>query len=861
MKTTHIPRQLTRLRKALLGKTTAGLAAGLALLATQTVQAASGTWSGATNSSWATAGNWSSLPGSADTATFNTTPGSTVDLGGSAQSVKSILFDGSTGSFTFNTGGVGGQLNLTAAGNITLASTATGTGLVQTFNAPISLGGNYSFINSRADTTSALVFAGNITNSATSTLTLTGVGTATGNTVSGIISDGTGVQSVTVGTAATNSGLWTLSGVNTYTGVTTIAGKFSALSVGTIGNGSVAGNLGAATNAASNLVFNGGNAVNGTDAATLIYTGATAETDRNFTITTNTLAAINVSNAGTNLTLSGGSAATTGGLIKTGAGTLTLAAANNHSGSTAVKNGSMVLTVAGALGTGGGTAITVAGSAGTTQSLSQTVANAITGTSSITLGGANSGTSTITLSKANNFTGGISFGNNVLNTLTLSDFNAIASASGLSGTSGTINLLSNSAGTFNTLSTFVSTSGAGTTINVGNNGSGSGQALQFGNDNAIMSIDSNRTLNITGSNGYSLILAKVNINGAGGVLNPTTASVSVGMIGNLNTTGTAPIGLGGTAAGNTVTGTISDGSGTAVTALTKSGTSTWTLSGSNTYTGKTSVSAGTLQFAKTTSLYNGTTGSWTAANITVASGATLALNVGGSGEFAVSDVNTLLANLSVASSGAGLQAGAKIGFNTSNAAGGIFTQGNVIANSTGTGGPIGLTKLGSGTLVLDKVNTYTGQTTVKAGILAMGVNNAFSAGTNFNLAGGTFAVGTFSNNSVGTLALTANSTITLGAGGLFAFANSSALDWASYSLSITGSFEDGESIRFGTDASGLTGDQLAKISINGVSGATLDGSGYLVASAIPEPATCAFFGGAVVLLGAGCVRRRRSVLA
>ncbi|MDD5380122.1 MAG: autotransporter-associated beta strand repeat-containing protein, partial [Phycisphaerae bacterium] len=67
-------------------------------------------------------------------------------------------------------------------------------------------------------------------------------------TVGGVIS-GTSITTTTTGTL-------TLSGDNTYTGVTTISA--GTVSVGTIGNGGVAGNLGQATNAVGNLVLDGG---------------------------------------------------------------------------------------------------------------------------------------------------------------------------------------------------------------------------------------------------------------------------------------------------------------------------------------------------------------------------------------------------------------------------------------------------------------------------------------------------------------------------------------------------------------------------------------------------------------------------
>jgi len=153
--------------------------------------------------------------------------------------------------------------------------------------------------------------------------------------ISGIISGAGG------GLTVTGSGTLTLSGVNTYTGVTTLSG--GVLSVATIGNGGAAGNLGAASNAAANLVFNGG---------TLRYTGDTATTNRNFTLTAGTTGTIDVTTNA--LTISGESTATTGALTKAGAGTLVLTRANTYTGATTVSAGVLNIQNATALGHDGG---------------------------------------------------------------------------------------------------------------------------------------------------------------------------------------------------------------------------------------------------------------------------------------------------------------------------------------------------------------------------------------------------------------------------------------------------------------------------------------------------------------------------
>ncbi len=174
--------------------------------------------------------------------------------------------------------------------------------------------------------------------------------------------------------------------------------------------------------------------------------------------------------------------------------------------------------------------------------------------------------------------------------------------------------------------------------------------------------------------------------------------------------------------------TSSAGSGTS--SLIKAGAGTMLLSGANTYTGITTLNAngGILRFATQTSLYNNVSANWTAANLIVNTGSTLAFNVGGTGEFTASDITTLLTNINGAVNNNGLRAGSSIGFDTTNAAGGVFTLSNVIANTTGTGGgTVGLVKLGSGTLQLTGVNTYTGTTVVNGGTLDLAVGGGAGA--------------------------------------------------------------------------------------------------------------------------------------
>lgn len=188
-------------------------------------------------------------------------------------------------------------------------------------------------------------------------------------------------------------------------------------------------------------------------------------------------------------------------------------------------------------------------------------------------------------------------------------------------------------------------------------------------------------------------------------------SVNVGSTMNLNantlTIGftTAP-NINGNAVAN-FTGVIS-GAGNII----KDDTSNQTLSGVNTYAGTTSVNAGTLTVGNNSAL--GTI----AGNTSVTAGATLDLN----------GFNIGLEPLSLAGVGVGGNGALQNNNAGPAAAGGLvtLTANTTVGANTGNitlsgaiSGAFALTKIGAQTLTLSGANTYTGDTTVNAGILQL----------------------------------------------------------------------------------------------------------------------------------------------
>lgn len=248
--------------------------------------------------------------------------------------------------------------------------------------------------------------------------------------------------------------------------------------------------------------------------------------------------------------------------------------------------------------------------------------------------------------------------------------------------------------------------------------------------------------------------------------------------------------LKGSTASNEIQGVIVDNSGANTTAIDKQGSGTWILSGNNTFTGTTTVTAGTLQIGS-----GSTSGSIASASVVNAA--------------------TLEINRSDALSYAG------------------------VISSTGA-----VTKKGAGTLTLSGANTYTGNTTITAGSIELGAAGVIADGSKVDLNGGGLITGSGAGYSetAGIIDLSDNSSITLGSGNhTLTFAASSGEAWTAGKLLTINGWAGGydgtaaggsdPKIFVGSGSSDLSAGQLAQIGFyNGTDSyeATLLGTGELV---------------------------------
>jgi fibronectin-binding autotransporter adhesin len=647
------------------------------------------TWTGAVNNLWSNGGNWSGIGG--------TTPVAGDDLIFPSGAANLSTSNDITAGTSFNSITISGS-GYTLAGN----SIALGAGDLTDSNSSGSNTINLAISMSATRTLSV--------NNAGETLTISGVISGAG----GLIKNG-------------GNGKLILGGANTYNGTTTInAGTLSI---------SADNNLGTAPGSAT--------------PGQLTFSGGTLATTASFTLSANrgvsfgSTGTIDVA-ASTTLTY-GGIAAGSGGLTKTSAGTLILSGVNSYSGTTEVAAGVLNIQNASALGTTGN---------GTT----------VDSNASLQLqGGISVGAEPLVLNNAGVTTAGAL--ENVSGTNSWSGAINLASASSIGSTGGTLTLSGNvDNGTFDltfrgvgntTVSGIISNggtltkSGSGTlTLSGANTFSGtttiSAGILKLGAANVIPDGAGKGDLVMSPASGtatfdlggFSETVNGLSNSGAGSSLVDNTAS------------STSPtLTVGGNNASGTFSGTIQNTAGTL--SLTKTGTGTLTLSGASTFSGNTTINAGTLSVSADNNL-GAAPGSATPGK----------LNFGG-GTLATTATFTLSSNRGIA-------------FNSAStidvASSTILTYGGIAAGSGS------LTKISAGTLILSGANTYSGATTISAGVLSIGADNNLGTAPGSPTAGQlTFGGGTLATTA--TFSLNANRGIAFSSTGTIDVASSTTLGY------------------------------------------------------------------------------------
>ncbi|EBI4608605.1 AIDA autotransporter-like protein ShdA [Salmonella enterica] len=371
----------------------------------------------------------------------------------------------------------------------------------------------------------------------------------------------------------------TLSGANSYTGGTTISGgTLVASNVEALGSGDVTDNATLELNTGGtfdNVISGSGQVVKSGD-KTLTLSGANSYTGGT-TISSGTLIATNVEALGTGdvtdnatLALNAGGDFTnnisgSGQVVKSGDDTLTLSGSNTYTGGTLISGGTLVASNVEALGSGD-----VTDNAVLELNTGGTFDNVISGSGQVV----KSGDEMLTLSGANSYTGGTTISGG-----TLVASNVEALGSGDVTDNATLEL--NTGGTFDNVI------------------SGSGQVVKSGDDALTLSGNNSYTGGTTISGG-TLVASNVEALGSGDVTDNATLE--------MNTGGDFTNNIGGT--GRVV----------------KSGDKTLTLSGTNSYTGGTTISGGTLVANNVEALGTGD----------VTNNATLELNTGGDFDNAIS---------------------------------------------------------------------------------------------------------------------------------------------------------------------------------------------------------------------------------
>ncbi len=478
----------------------------------------------------------------------------------------------------------------------------------------------------------------------------------------------------------------TLSGANSYTGGTTISGgTLVASNVEALGTGDITDNatleLNAGGDFANNIGGTGRVEKSGDDALTLsgsnTYTGGTLISGG--TLVANDVNALGTGDITDNATLAlnavgdfDNAISGSGKVEKSGDDALTLSGSNTYTGGTLISSGTLVASNVEALGTGD-----VTDNATLELNTSGTFDNAISGSGQVV----KSGDKMLTLSGANSYSGG---------TL-ISDGTLVASNVESLGTGDVTN---NATLELNTGGDFT------------NNISGSGQVVKSGDD----------ALALSGANSYT-----------GGTLisSGTLVATNVDALGSGDVTDNATLELN---TGGTFDNAIS-GSGQVV----KSGDKTLTLSGSNTYTGGTLISDGTLVASNVEAL--GTGDVTDNATLALNTGGDFINNIGGTGRVEKSGDQTLtLSGANSYTGGTLISSGTLVASNVNALGSGDVTDNAVLELNTGgtfdnaISGSGQVEKSGDGTLTLSGSNTYTGGTLISDGTLVASNVEALGSG-------------------------------------------------------------------------------------------------------------------------------------
>ncbi|MEI7515823.1 MAG: autotransporter-associated beta strand repeat-containing protein, partial [Betaproteobacteria bacterium] len=636
------------------------------------------------------------------------------------------------GSKTFVVGGViDGSGTLSVAGGTTGIvqlsglNTYTGSTTIELVSLSVSSDSNLGAIPA-ASTASSITLIGGAFLQATAGFTLNVNRGITLHSTGGQIAASSGTFSVAGVVAGAGSlttyGNLSLSGINTYSGGTSVrwgtlqTGATAALGTGatTIGvnSGSTASlDLNGQTIANALKLYGSGNGAAGalinSSATSATYAGLiTLGSASSIVGGTGSIAVTNadsITGSGFGLTLGGavgGSlssplATGAGTLTKEGVGTWTLAGANTYTGATTISGGTLQIGgTAGHLGSGtsyaGAISVASGGVLQFSSPVAQTLSGVISGLGSVALSGS---AATLTLSGSNSFTGGTAVG---AGTLALGANNVFADAGGVtvSGT-GTLSL-----GAFSDTVANVSLQGTGAiTSSTGVLTSTGAYDLQAGSVSAILagSTGVNKTtagtVTLSGVNTYTGTTVI-----SGGMLQISGSLGSGSYADNITLASSAVLQYSSGAA-QRLSGIIS-GLGTL---LKDSNASTLTLTGANSYTGGTTVSAGTLALG--------------ANNVLADAGA---VTVSGTGALSMGAYLDTVASVSLQGTGA-------ITGST-----GVLTSAGAYDLQAGTAsailaGSAGATKTGAGTVTLSGANTYSGGTSVSAGTLRVGSDGALGA--------------------------------------------------------------------------------------------------------------------------------------